>query len=501
MQNILVLSGVVGFVFGIGLATLHHSAVPFILFLFLLSAGFFLAWFFGKRDLYLVPSVILFCVAIGCLRVLFAPHVLPPPFVSLLDTPSVVEGRVVSDPDVRETNQRVTLRIERGGSEVNVLVVTERFPSLSYGDQLRVSGSFTKPEPFATDGGREFAYDRFLARDDIFLISSRAHIERIGSTTSLLTQSIRFLFEIKHFFAQGLENALPEPHASLAEGLLIGGKQGLGASLLEAFTIAGLLPIIVLSGYNVMLVADGVLRAFAFLPKRRALVLAGVTILLFILASGAGSSAVRAGLMACIALFARATGRTYDALRGLVFVLVVMLLQNPLVLLADPGFQFSFVATLGLILLTDPLSMYFSSIRSAFFREIFATTLAAQFFVLPILLYQTGNFSLVAIPANLLVLPVVPFTMLVSFIAGLMGSILPIVAPISALPAYALLSYIVFVAEALASLPFAHMVIPAFSWSILALLYGGVAWATWALRKKTSRTKSVVRDARVEEKN
>jgi competence protein ComEC len=186
----------------------------------------------------------------------------------------------------------------------------------------------------------------------------------------------------------------------------------LDQNTLDAFTIAGLLPIVVLSGYNVMIVADGVLRGLAFLPKRSSVGLAGLVVFLFVAAAGGGSSAFRAGLMALLALFARGTGRTYDALRALGAVFVLMLLVNPLLLVDDPGFQFSFVATLGLIIGTPLIEPKMKWVRNGFLREILATTIAAQVAVLPILLYQTGNLSLVALPANALVLPFVPLTML-----------------------------------------------------------------------------------------
>ena len=90
---------------------------------------------------------------------------------------------------------------------------------------------------------------------------------------------------------RALESALPEPHASLAEGILVGGKQGLGPDLLDAFTVAGLLPIIVLSGYNVMIVAESVLVLLGVLPKRYALFLSGITVAVFVFIAGGGSSA------------------------------------------------------------------------------------------------------------------------------------------------------------------------------------------------------------------
>jgi competence protein ComEC len=487
MPDTLALVSVIAFACGILAASV--LSFPLLAFLLLLAAGFSLAWFFGKRDAYLLPAVVLLCLALGGARTLLAPATLPNAFAPYVGSPVTLSGTIVADPDIRETNQRLTVFVHQGSATTRVLVVAERYPLYAYGDEITVIGTLEKPQPFATDGGRTFAYDTFLAKDGIFALLPHARIEKTGESHALLMRAQRLLYAGKHAFTHALENALPEPHASLAEGLLAGGKQGLGKALLEAFTIAGLLPIIVLSGYNVMIVAEGVLAGLAFLPKRFASMLAGLTILVFVLAAGGGASALRAGIMAVLALFARTTRRTYDALRILLLVFVLMLLINPLELAYDPGFQFSFAATLGLILASSRFELRLQKIPWASLREVMATTLAAQLFVLPLLLYQTGNLSLVALPANILVLPVVPFAMAFSALAGLVALIIPFVGIYVGLPAYLLLSYIISIAELTARLPFAHIIIPAFPAFVLVIPYAFIAWLTHSLQRKMPSAK------------
>ena len=477
------LAGIVGFAAGILLATLVHVSWPLILFLLLLSAGFFIVWFFGKHDGYLFPCILIVCLALGAGRVLLAPTASPGALVAILGTPETLTGTIVADPDIRETSQRVTVAIDLGNVHTRVLVVSEPYPELRYGEQVRIEGVLEKPMPFDTDGGRTFAYDTFLAKDGIFAVMQHGNIEVTGPSHGVVANAQAYLYDVKHLFVRALERALPEPEASLATGLLAGGKQGLGADVVAAFMVTGLLPIIVLSGYNVMIVAEAVLALLAFLPKRLSLLCAGVVIALFVLAAGGGTSALRAALMAGIALFARATGRSYDALRGLLAVFVVMLLLNPLSLVSDPGFQFSFAATLGLILASSLFELRLARIRVRMLREILATTLAAQLFVLPLLLYQTGNLSLVAIPANLLVLVVVPFAMALSALAGVGALIIPFLATYIGLPAYVVLSYIIGVAEVGAHLPFAHVIIPAFPFWLVCVAYALMAWFLVRLRK------------------
>ena len=486
MKDKLALTGIVSFTLGILLASTHEDILLIPWLCALTGTIFFAAWYFTKRASYLFLGLGLLLFALGCTRFLLYDTGVRPYLEEHLGTKIELKGTVASDPDVRESTERLAVYIP--SEKTQILVVVPRYPSHAYGDMLSISGKLEHPEPFDTDGGRVFQYDKFLAKDGVSYIMNLAHVEKTGEAHGITQLVMGSLFSIKHAFARGLQEALPEPASSLAEGILVGGKQGLGAELLAVFTVTGLLPIIVLSGYNVMIVAEAVLVCLGFLRKRYALILSGTVIILFIMLAGSGSSAVRAGLMAVLALFARGTGRRYDALRILLFAFVAMLLWNPYQLVYDPGFQFSFMATLGLILLSVSLSERLVKIQNASLREIVATTLSAQLFVLPILLYQTGNLSLVSVPANIFALIAVPPAMLCSAIAGVAGVIFPSLAVWVGLPAYALLSYIITVAEFSASVPFAHLSIPLFPFYLVIAMYVALAYFVRDTQTTSART-------------
>jgi competence protein ComEC len=179
--------------------------------------------------------------------------------------------------------------------------------------------------------------------------------------------------------------------------------------------------------------------------------------------------------MACIALFARGANKTYAVLRALLVALLVMVLVNPLLLLYDPGLQLSCIATLGLILGTPIIEPKLAWMRTAFMREIIATSIVAQVAVLPLLLYQSGNLSVVALPATVLATPVIPLAMGLSFVASIVALVVPSLAPLVGIPAYLVLSYVIGIAQVAASLPFAQIIIPAFPAGIMFLVYAALA--------------------------
>lgn len=497
-MNILI-AVVGGFASGIFLRSLFFNSWWPVVFVLLLAALIGAFAFARPRLAYSLGAVFfMFCV-LGMLRSSLAETSLPKPFLNDLRHRVTYEGVVVSDPDVRDTNQRFQIRVTAADVTTRMLVVAPRVTRVAVGEWVSVSGTLQVPEAFATEGGRVFRYDRYLQRDDVRFILNYAYV-RVASEAPPYSLPAN-LARVKHSFINGIQAVLPEPYSSLASGVVIGGKSGLGSDLQDAFIKSGLIQIIVLSGYNVMIVAEWVVAALALTRLKRhwGALAGGIALLLFVGVAGFSATALRAALMALIALYARATGRTYAAGRALLVVVLAMLIWNPLYLVFDPGFGLSVAATAGLIWLAPIIEMLFVGkaepaqkemprASTPFWVNALATTLAAQIAVLPLLLYETGNLSLVAVPANLLTAPMIPLAMGLSALAGLAGMCFSTIAPVLALalgyPAYLASSYILFIATETAALPYAAVSLPAFPFWLVLLAYTALI----ALAKRFSTT-------------
>ena len=188
--------------------------------------------------------------------------------------------------------------------------------------------------------------------------------------------------------------------------------------------------------------------------------------------TGAGSTAILAGVMASLALLARLFGRNYDVGRSLVLAFVFMVLFNPFILVYDISFQLSFLATIAVIYLSPRLEKYFLWVTKRFnLRDIFSITFAAYIFVAPFILYNMGNFSLVALPVNFLILPFIPFTMLIGFILGFVGLIYyPLSMPFSYVAHY-FLYYELLVVRVFSSFSYASLSVNHFPLLITVLIY------------------------------
>ncbi len=477
-----------GLASGVFLRSLFVFPWAFLVFAILIGILFLLPFFLTRTSLYLYIAIFCIFFGAGALRTTLADA--PPPASFLADLGKAVSytGIVREDPDVRDTHQRIVVQVEEGPDHTRILALTDRYPEVEVGERVEIEGRLTLPESFSTsqDAGRIFRYDKFLQKDGIYFVLERAQITHLAPPPSF---SIAHIFaSIKHTFLDGIGTVLPEPYASLAGGIVIGGKSGLGPDLKEMFIVTGLVQIIVLSGYNVMIVAEWILYLIGRTKLRReyAGIAAALAVFLFVAIAGASSTAIRAACMAIIALYARATGKTYAAGRALIVVATGMILWNPLLLLFDPGFGLSITATAGLIWLAPLIELRLATIANTFWRNGIATTIAAQLAVLPLLLYQTGVLSVVALPANLLVLAVMPLAMGFSALAGLSGSLFGAYAWPIALPAYLINAYIIAVAKYGSALPFAALSVPSFPFIFTLAAYAVLIYRAFARRASTT---------------
>lgn len=362
---------------------------------------------------------------------------------------------------------------------------TKLYPRFAYGDTVSFSGKISTPFNFKSDTGRAFDYIGYLAKDDIFYEIKSAQVESVANHSSKPFSISGTLFYLKRRFVAHLEEVLGEPHAALAAGLVVGEKSALGKDLLNDFRIVGLIHIVVLSGFNITVVGDAMRRILSFLPRVWGITVGGIGIGLFGVMVGGGATVVRSCFMAGVALSADLIRRDYNVTRALIFAALVMLIQNPMILLHNPSFQLSFLATLGLILLASPIEKKLTKIPEAFgVRGIVASTIATQIFVSPYILYMMGSISIIGIIVNILVLPIIPITMLAVFLTGAGGFISTDFAHVFGWVANILLTYELHMVEWFARVPFASVTLPMFSGWWVVTFYALFAAMFWYCKKK-----------------
>ena len=423
----------------------------------------------------LSPSrvVLLFCLAyiasVFVLSVMWNKDA-PNAFSETYGKEAVFEGRVAKDPDVKEKNVQLVVR-PRGAAAESVLVTTERFSEYRYGDVVRVAGTLDKPPSF-----EDFDYAKYLEVKGIYAVMNYPEIEILerGEYPGIFSLAYSKIIAMKHKLREVLFSRLSPPESIILGAMVLGDQSRLTQGMKDALNKTGLRHIIAISGQHVVILV-AMLMSFLLgmgLWRKQAILLCAILIALFIILSGAEASAVRAGIMGSILFLGQYMGRTQDSLRLLVFAATLMLVQNPLLLLYDVGFQLSCLAVFGIIVSFSFFKKVLEKVPETFgIKDMVAMNFSAQVFTLPILIYNFGYVSVVGVLTNILVLPVIPLLIGLGFVFLIAGAVVSFLGVILSFPVFFLLAYFNFVMEFFGKLPFSQLVLENVSPAWLLVLY------------------------------
>ncbi|TSC56658.1 MAG: DNA internalization-related competence protein ComEC/Rec2 [Parcubacteria group bacterium Gr01-1014_18] len=254
----------------------------------------------------------------------------------------------------------------------------------------------------------DFDYARYLLGRKIKSICQNLSWEKIGSEDQgMIALGVE---ASKKWLDRTWNRLLSPPYSSLVLALVFGDARGLDSASRDLFAKAGLSHILVVSGWHISFFIDLLVRGGTRvgIPKPWKLVPVLAMLLFYLLILDFQSAALRSAIMGVLAFGAALSGRVYDSRRALFFSAGLMSLASPSIIFYDIGFQLSFLATLGILVLEKTITGWIPAIFSwGKIREHASLTIAASIFTQPLLLYYFGVFSPVALLANVLVLPFV----------------------------------------------------------------------------------------------
>ncbi len=404
-----------------------------------------------------------------------------------------IRGKIISFPDVREKDTRFYVEAEsikkasnftlsesinkdafkistdKLGNFLLIVKNPAKFSiNLDYGNEILVQGKLVLPQSFTTD----FDYRDYLKRFGVQTIMKINPEKFRGgfsvSPIQILNKDQGNIFlqkakKLRNLLEKNLEKSLPNPHAKIAMGVLLGVKNQLPKWTQNDFKNSGLMHLLVVSGTNVaivMLAVGFLLRRFG---KRIAFLGSLLALIFFVLMTGADAPILRAALMGGITGLAIAWGKMSDARNLVLLSAVIIGIFQPLVLQKDIGFALSFGATLGIIIglpifekiFRENLTEFDNSVLKIFkiIALIFGVSISAQIAILPILMKSFGQFPIGGIPANLFTEPLMPFIMFFSFLTSLLGFLPLFYAKILAIPAYILIEILLQIAHFFSKIP------------------------------------------------
>ena len=253
--------------------------------------------------------------------------------------------------------------------------------------------------------------------------------------------------KLRDAFAESVRASTSEPASSLGLGYLTGQRRTLPDDLQAALQSAGLMHIVVASGYNLTILVRLARRLFVNKSRFVVVYVSALLVITFIAITGMSPSMSRAGLVAGLSIGAWYLGRKFHPLMLLLIAAAVTGMLTPSYVWGSLGWQLSFAAFAGVMIVAPLLQAYFFGERPpGLVRQILGETISAQLVTAPLLLHAFGALSNVAVIANGLILPFVPLAMALTFLTGVAGFISGQLAAVIALPTQWLLDAMVGVA-------------------------------------------------------
>jgi competence protein ComEC len=407
---------------------------------------------------------------------------------TLVKPPEIADGYS----DLRILAEQIRLEGQQEAVPVRGLVMARIWEEgdWHYGDRLLLEGRLATPPEFV-----DFSYRDYLARQGVYSQMQNARATLISSGGGSWT--LRLIYTYREHALDAVYRLWPDPEASLFGGILLGAEGGIAEEVYQAFRDTGTAHVIVISGFNITILAGMLVVVFSRLlgrgqlGVRRAVVVAFAGIFLYAVLVGGEAAVVRAAIMGVVGLFGSLVGRRQAGLNTLAFVAGGMAAVSPNVLW-DVGFQLSFAATLGLVLYATPLQEAFVRLAARYIPqetaqklarpvgEYFLFTLAAQVLVIPISLVYFQRLSVIALIANPLVLPAQPPLMVLGGLSVLVGTVYLPLGQVLAWMAWPFAAYTIRIVELLAKTSEGAIALGGVSLSLVVAYYAGVFALTFA---------------------
>ncbi len=327
--------------------------------------------------------------------------------------------RVVDDPQPLSNSTRLIIEVDGTRCELwaRRYSIRARLAPISAGEYVVVSGQI---EQLDRDRYERVRWQHILCQFQVDWVGDVME----GSLASRASNRVRSL-------VADVGNNISGERGALFRGLVIGDDRDQPIEMLQRFRSGGLSHLTAVSGQNVALILAAATPLIRKLRPRMQVVMSLLVIGWFVLITRSEPSILRAGVMAAIAVMTTSMGRKIDAVRALSIAVISLLVIDPL-LATSVGFHLSVGATFGVIAIGPVITACLP--LSAKISVPVGVTLGAQTGVLLPALLVFQRAPLVALPANLLAVPVAGLVMMVGMPVAIVLAVVPFAARVMVPP-------------------------------------------------------------------
>jgi competence protein ComEC len=282
--------------------------------------------------------------------------------------------------------------------------------TLRYGDKVIIAAPFADVSPPMNPG--EFDYKHYLSLKSVY---KQAYVKSgkwqlLSHNNGNIIKS--FALRIREHFLKIFEsNKIAGEEYAVAGAIILGYRDKIDAELYSVYQGAGVMHLLCVAGMHVGAVFIVLSFLLSFLDRsKRGKYLKHILLILFIwfyaVITGLSPPVCRAALMITFVIIGKALGRYTNVYNTLSASALLMLIFDP-ALIADTGFQLSYVAVLGISLLYTPIYKLlipnYMILKYAW--QIASVSIAAQLSIFPLALLYFHQFPDYFLIANMLVVP------------------------------------------------------------------------------------------------
>ncbi len=328
--------------------------------------------------------------------------------------------------DITVNDKMIFLCKLRGNEKGRV----EFYQMMKPGFEIELTGRFKKGRERRNPG--EFDYNAYLKTkgiEGIITIDTLTNIKVIYESPELFSNSI---FQVRKYINKQISLMHNSETAALLRGLLLADRREIDQETKTQFINSGVIHVLAVSGLHVGFIALIFIILFGRFNIYLRSVLTIIGLLLFMILTGVPPSVFRATVMALVIIVAFLTNRSTNIFNSLAIAALIILIINPDEIYS-PGFQLSFSAVIAIGVIYPIISRVINrlQIKSKFVRYVLlfmAVSFAAQIGTMPFTLIYFGKLSVIALAANIIVIPAIGIIISLAVVTLIIGSIFPPIA-------------------------------------------------------------------------
>jgi len=336
--------------------------------------------------------------------------------IARIDEPPVEKAKSFKAIAVAESVINKGKKIETSGRFLIYFNKDSLSEKLNYGDKIIFEKSLTDIK--GTGNPAAFDYARYAAFHELFHQIYLKHNQWVLLKEKNINFWDEFIFSVREKVVSALNKYLGNnDESSIAKAILIGYKVDLDKDLVQAYSNAGVVHLIAISGLHMGIIYGVLIWIFSYLPiikksKPTRLILIIVFLWLFALLTGASPSVLRAAVMFSFIVLGNAFNKKSSVYNSLAASAFLLLCFNPFILW-NVGFQLSYLAVLGIVVTQKSISnwIYFKNKYSEKVWQLAAVSIAAQLFTFPLCFYYFHQLPLLFLFANMIAIPLATFAL------------------------------------------------------------------------------------------